>query len=361
MNSIYKQQSRDDNIIQQLRRTIGIATFTGSIIFSFCTVFSYVPTFSEYNLVFIVDLVGLFALALGVHNSQPRISSSNYTRLISATTALTLLAGWVLANDPYTSELPTLSSHRGLIWLSAPFILYYSTFLKDYEVKFIFASTCIITFLSVGKFLNPNIHSMLLVFAAFPFIGEFRFSVRFSILFAICGYAFYANTTQGVLFGLFTIIFGRALSSRFGLIRCLLPMLCLCLAVLIVRGGSTFFFQDRDLILFDALNKFWANPLYGSGAHEYYARGIPHLHAHNIVATILAERGLVGLGLLFWTLSSVQRCWSEAPIWSREMLLFFLGWSFLDDPIHVLGLHAMIFIGVACTIRSPSHSVNDFS
>lgn len=95
----------------------------------------------------------------------------------------------------------------------------------------------------------------------------------------------------------------------------------------------------------EAWRNFLLFPIWGIGPGNYHLAG--WWHAHNIVATIAAETGLIGLAgvsLLIWT---IARRWLTLPAWAAAVVLAYGAWSLVDEPLHFWGAAFIFFLALS--------------
>lgn len=95
----------------------------------------------------------------------------------------------------------------------------------------------------------------------------------------------------------------------------------------------------------EAWRNFLLFPIWGIGPGNYHLAG--WWHSHNIVATIAAETGLIGLaglGLLIWT---IARRWLTLTAWAAAVVLAYGAWSLVDEPLHFWGAAFIFFLALS--------------
>lgn len=92
-----------------------------------------------------------------------------------------------------------------------------------------------------------------------------------------------------------------------------------------------------------AWSQFLIAPLWGIGRFELGG----FWHAHNIIATVAVESGLIGLaglGLLVW---AIARRWPALPTWAAAVVLAYGVWSLVDEPLHFWGAGFIFFLALS--------------
>ena len=103
----------------------------------------------------------------------------------------------------------------------------------------------------------------------------------------------------------------------------------------------------------EAVRLFTLRPYLGIGSNQFkvVSGGASYLHAHNVIFTTLAEMGMVGFVPLMMFLRRVAM--ANLSTWSRSVVLPFMIWSLLDEPLRFWGVGAIFILALSQSKNQP--------
>lgn len=115
--------------------------------------------------------------------------------------------------------------------------------------------------------------------------------------------------------------------------------------------------HSRDLLWLQAIEKFYANPIWGTG-YSFYLDGRLEPYSHNFALTIAGNFGIIGLFSLLLILIGIAQQWPRYPFWSKSIILFYGLVSFLDEPIQIFSTMLIFTIAITRTIQGDTNYSN---
>jgi len=183
---------------------------------------------------------------------------------------------------------------------------------------------------------NTNIMAFSLLglaFLAFP-VGGWGMSL-FVALFNFV-YLHSMGCTLALITGSVVLLWHhKSLLLRFGVVCSIFPIL------LFDWWGNRATYTLRIGWAMDAIRDFLTSPIWGIGPVSSYQNT---WHAHNMVLSIAAELGIVGLLALAGPGWAVWRNRARLPIWAIALTAAFIVWSLVDEPLKFWGPGAMLMM-----------------
>ncbi|MFN8390341.1 MAG: hypothetical protein U0136_08640 [Bdellovibrionota bacterium] len=191
---------------------------------------------------------------------------------------------------------------------------------------------------------------------AFSTVGLIILSCRenirlaFALLLAAMPYLVLKLTCRGALLGLFGAFLGSCSRIRIGI---MLGAAALTAAVgLYLDSEYPSLTHFRDQMARQAFGLYQTSPLWGVGPGHTFSTYLNNgwviqSHSHNLVMTIAAETGSLGLAVLAGLLITIARKWKSFPVWSRMLIGAFLIWSFFDEPLQWWMVNNLFWIALS--------------